>query len=85
MDRFRKPVRVAFCLMLCAPVWFAHAHTLPDADRMVTLELAASDVEKLAGQIEAIPVTVIDGVSISENSCAPAVRSNTSLEQVRER
>lgn len=54
MNRLRKIIRLAVCLMLCAPARFALAHTLPDADRMVTLELAARNVEKLASQIEAV-------------------------------
>jgi hypothetical protein len=54
MNRLRKSIPVVFCLMLCALAWFAHAHTLPDADRMVTLELAVRNVEKLASQIEAV-------------------------------
>jgi hypothetical protein len=54
MNPSRKYIRLVFCLMLCAPVWLARAHTLPDADSMVTLELAVRDVEKLAGQIGAI-------------------------------
>lgn len=175
MNRLRKSSRVVFYLMLCAPAWFAHANTLPDADRMVTLELAVTDVEKLASQIDAIlqqrgfkkvssmprmtlggdklppsasveegtvlakfeeksgisvfvhvtscratfmmwlpngadkpngqrqlqsteamlvtglssrkdtPVTVTDGVSVRENPCVLAVRSNNSLERTRDR
>jgi hypothetical protein len=174
MNRSRKSMPIVFCLMLCARAWFAHAHTLPDADRMVTLELAVRNVETLASQIEAaleghgfkkvssmprmtldghklplsasveegivlakfeeksglsvfvqvtvcrasfmmrlpgadksggqqnllatqatlvdalssrndLPVTVTEEVSIRDNPCVPAVRSNTSLERTPER
>ena len=67
MNRLRKSTRAIFCLLLCAPVWFAHAHTLPDADRMVTLELALSNVEKLASQIE----VVLNGHGFTKVSSMP--------------
>jgi len=82
MDRLRDSHPAVALLVLCALAGFARAHTLPDADRMVTLELPVSNVEKLASRVEAalreqgfakassMPRMTLDGLTLPPSAAA---------------
>lgn len=49
-----RTIRLAFYLAFCATGWYAQSHSLPDPDRVITLELTEPNVERLASQVDAV-------------------------------
>jgi hypothetical protein len=54
MNGSRKPMRLSLLVAACILGTQVRSHSLPDPDKVITLELPQRNVEKLAAQVEAV-------------------------------